>query len=101
MSNLVSQILQAEALQRAVQYLRNYEQALESHLKSDYEAVKADLEARIAHFKAEVARLEGLVGARVAELVRNGNGAQQAVHQATAEAVPPVEAPAAEVKAQP
>lgn len=85
MSNLVSQILQAEAFQRALSQLRGLEQALDQHLKSDYEAVKADLEARVAHFKAEVARLESVIGTEVSKLLRLGNGAQQAVQQVVAE----------------
>jgi len=87
----ISQVLSATALARTYRELRDHVQALETHLKLDYEAVKADLTARVAHYEAEAARLESVVGADVAALLKRGVRAEEAVTQAAEAAKTAVE----------
>lgn len=80
----ISQILNAQALSVAYRELAVKASALEQHLKQDYEAIKANLQGHVAHWESEVSRLESVVGAEVAALVKGGTSPTQAVTQVNA-----------------
>lgn len=75
----LSTILHAAAFRDAEMRLRDARVRLDAHLKQDYVAVETRLREEVAHFEAEVKRLEEVVGARVAEFLREGQQAETAV----------------------
>jgi len=64
---------------RLRQQLQQMEADLEGHVKTDYEKVKAELSAAIAHWKAEVAALEAKLHPTVLAHLQNGVPPTQAV----------------------
>lgn len=70
----------ARALHTAQGELSGYKNALEAHVQSDYEAVKARLEEAIKHFEGEVAALKQRVHPRVLEHVTEGQSAHDALN---------------------
>jgi hypothetical protein len=93
MSISVSDVLTGRAYHDAVAQLKNYEAQLAAHLAQDYESIKAKLEAHLAHFRAEEARLKALLHPSVLAHVLEGKSPNDAV--TLAEASVPTNAEAA------
>ncbi len=80
----VSTFLHLEALEHVKQDLATYRDKLKQLVELDVEKAKADLQAVVAHFVAEVARLRGLIDTRVLAHLDEGQHPQTAVKLAEA-----------------
>lgn len=78
----VQTLLHLEALNHARQELQTYEGKLENLIRTDIEKAKVDLTEVVAHFKAEVVRLVGLIPTRVMAHVEEGVHPTVAVERA-------------------
>lgn len=75
----ISQELIAISHSEAVSHLESARRQLEQHIKSDYEAVKAKLEARVQHFEVLVTHWRNHLSLRALEHIDEGKDAVAAV----------------------
>lgn len=78
----IATFLHLEALEHAKQDLINYDKKLTELVELDVEKAKAQLETVVAHWRAEVARIRGLIDPKVLAHLDEGAHPQQAVNAA-------------------
>jgi GTP-dependent phosphoenolpyruvate carboxykinase len=82
----VQTFLHLEALEHVKQDLATYRDKLKQLVELDVEKAKADLQAVVAHFEAEFARLRSLVDSKVLAHLDEGQHPAAAVKLAAASA---------------